>query len=304
MKIEKINDNQIRCTLTPDDLKSRDIRISELTYGSGKARNLFREMMKEALQDCGFRLDNTPLMIEASPDADGNLTLIITKVRNPEEIDSRFAHFTSDPSGDDYTFSNLAKDMPAADDILKNLTGLLADSEEEDEHRDLGGQAGVGAPGKAPVPVIRGTAIVRRKNGGPKGRGTGPAQGTAQGSGTGAGNSGSAGSEAPLGTMTEEELFGYTRFYMFHALEDVIRASRNIGADYAGGNTLYKNPDDGEYYLLIRKERTEPERFNQICNVLSEYGLPMDFTNGTDEFFREHMKIIVSGRAVQQLRTL
>ncbi len=32
MKIEKINDNQIRCTLTPEDLKARDIRISELTY--------------------------------------------------------------------------------------------------------------------------------------------------------------------------------------------------------------------------------------------------------------------------------
>lgn len=74
MKIEKINDNQIRCTLTPEDLKARDIRISELTYGSGKARTLFRDMMKEALNRCGFRLDNAPLMIEATPDSGGNLT--------------------------------------------------------------------------------------------------------------------------------------------------------------------------------------------------------------------------------------
>ena len=125
MKIEKINDNQIRCTLTPEDLKARDIRISELTYGSGKARTLFRDMMKEALNHCGFRLDNAPLMIEATPDSGGNLTLIITKVKNPEEIDSRFAHFTGDPSGDDYSFSSLAKDMPAADDILKRLKELF-----------------------------------------------------------------------------------------------------------------------------------------------------------------------------------
>ncbi len=30
MKIEKINDNQIRCTLTKEDLDSHQIRISEL----------------------------------------------------------------------------------------------------------------------------------------------------------------------------------------------------------------------------------------------------------------------------------
>ena len=39
MKIEKINDNQIRCTLTSDDLAKRQIRISELAYGTEKAKN-------------------------------------------------------------------------------------------------------------------------------------------------------------------------------------------------------------------------------------------------------------------------
>lgn len=34
MKIEKINDNQIRCTLTRDDLAQRQLKLSELAYGS------------------------------------------------------------------------------------------------------------------------------------------------------------------------------------------------------------------------------------------------------------------------------
>ena len=42
MKIEKINDNQIRCTLTREDLESHQIRISELAYGTDKAKKLFR----------------------------------------------------------------------------------------------------------------------------------------------------------------------------------------------------------------------------------------------------------------------
>ena len=46
MKIEKINDNQIRCTLTRDDLAQRQLKLSELAYGSEKAKSLFREMMQ------------------------------------------------------------------------------------------------------------------------------------------------------------------------------------------------------------------------------------------------------------------
>ena len=43
MKIEKINDSQIRCTLTSADLASREIKLSELAYGTEKAKNLFQD---------------------------------------------------------------------------------------------------------------------------------------------------------------------------------------------------------------------------------------------------------------------
>ncbi|MFQ7552870.1 MAG: adaptor protein MecA [Blautia marasmi] len=66
MKIEKISDNQIRCTLTKEDLDSHQIRISELAYGTDKAK-LFREMMQQAQIEFGFEADNIPLMIEAIP---------------------------------------------------------------------------------------------------------------------------------------------------------------------------------------------------------------------------------------------
>ena len=54
MKIEKINDSQIRCTLTSDDLASRKIKLSELAYGTEKAKNLFQDMMQQAAEDFGF----------------------------------------------------------------------------------------------------------------------------------------------------------------------------------------------------------------------------------------------------------
>ena len=54
MKIEKVNDNQIRCTLTREDLEDRHIKISELAYGSAKAKSLFKDMVEQANYEFGF----------------------------------------------------------------------------------------------------------------------------------------------------------------------------------------------------------------------------------------------------------
>ena len=48
MKIEKINENQIRCTLTREDLETHQVNLKELAYGSEKAKKLFRDMMQQA----------------------------------------------------------------------------------------------------------------------------------------------------------------------------------------------------------------------------------------------------------------
>ena len=80
MKIEKISDNQIRCTLTKEDLDSHQIRISELAYGTDKAKKLFREMMQQAQIEFGFEADNIPLMIEAIPVNGESVILIVTRI--------------------------------------------------------------------------------------------------------------------------------------------------------------------------------------------------------------------------------
>ena len=98
MKIEKLNENQIRCTLTHADLAARHLKLSELAYGTEKAKSLFRDMMQQASFDFGFEAENIPLMIEAIPSSSDSIVLIITKVEDPEELDTRFSKFT--PIGD------------------------------------------------------------------------------------------------------------------------------------------------------------------------------------------------------------
>lgn len=115
MKIEKINDNQIRCTLTSDDLANREIKLSELAYGTEKAKNLFQDMMQQAQKEFGFDSDNSPLMVEAIPISPDSIVLIITKVDDPEELDTRFSKFA--PDGNDGASAEVPQ-MAGADDII------------------------------------------------------------------------------------------------------------------------------------------------------------------------------------------
>ena len=90
MKIERINENQIKCTLTRSDLASRQLRMSELAYGTEKARGLFQDMMDQANLEFGFDTSDIPLMIEAIPVSMDCIILMITKVENPDEVDTHF----------------------------------------------------------------------------------------------------------------------------------------------------------------------------------------------------------------------
>lgn len=87
MKIEKINDNQIKFLLTNEDLQEREIKLSELAQGSEKAQAFFRDIMTEAMLDCGFDATNSPLMIEAMPVTMDTVMIIVSKVTKDVNLD-------------------------------------------------------------------------------------------------------------------------------------------------------------------------------------------------------------------------
>lgn len=120
MKIEKLNENQIRCTLTHADLAARHLKLSELAYGTEKAKSLFRDMMQQASFDFGFEAENIPLMIEAIPSSADSIVLIITKVEDPEELDTRFSKFTPAGDTDPLNLETLEK-LQGADEFLNLL---------------------------------------------------------------------------------------------------------------------------------------------------------------------------------------
>lgn len=263
MKIEKLNENQIRCTLTREDLASREIRLTELAYGSAKARELFQDMMQQAFDDVGFEARNTPLMIEAIPLSADAIILIITKVESPDELDSRFSRFSPEDNLPYAEEGTAPETINGLDDILDLVSKLSA------ARRSLKETPGASGEESQVQEPFLGDAPVQEAD--------------------------------PAGN---EEVFLLSRFYLFRDLPTIIRAAKALDASYTGISSLFKNPDDGSYYLILQKGATSAELFNKVCNVLSEYSLPMDYIPGTQELFLEHMETIIKDRALSELRDL
>lgn len=242
MKIERISENQIKCTLTKEDLFARQLKVSELAYGSEKVRELFVEICKKAFVECNFVADDMPLMIEAIPVSPDCLVLLVTKVEDPEELDVRFSNFTAVPDDTDPVLSN--EERVYADEVIgcmEHLNKLLGD------------------------PMA--TKLFTKEN-----------------------------------EACEISLKNISKVYAFETLDDVSRLARGIYKIYNGENTLYKDPENGTYFLVVGMSDHTAEQFNKVCNIISEYATAERPGTLDIDYFKEHFEVIISEKAIQVLR--
>ena len=169
MKIEKVNDHQIRCTLTKADLADRELKISELAYGTEKAKSLFLDMMQQASYEFGFEAEDIPLMIEAIPLSSDCIVLIITKVEDPEELDTRFSKFApsvhdSDSNLDD-AITSISEGADDVLDLFKRLhegkNKLITEQNETNSGEGDASKAEISEKSKKSSPPIKPVALTK-----------------------------------------------------------------------------------------------------------------------------------------------
>lgn len=277
MKIEKLNENQIRCTLNKSDLASRHLKINELAYGSDKAKELFRDMMQQASFELGFEAEDTPLMIEAIPISAECIVLIVTKVDNPEELDTRFSRFSpSDSDDDSFDFD----DIETIDSNNYSSYSLPKANEELDESAATEEE-------NNSIPEDDLMNILDRVKEYFNKESTGKKIDKA---------------EPPADKPAPEETVSHiTRVFSFDSLDDISSVSRIIDRFYHDNNSVYKNPSDKRYYLTISKNKTSAKDFNKVCNILSEYGKKENQFDNYTGFFSEHCDCIVKDHAMHIL---
>ena len=269
MKIEKVNDNQIRCTLTKADLADRQLKLSELAYGTEKAKDLFRDMMQQANLKFGFEAEDIPLMIEAIPLSGDCIVLIITKVEDPEELDTRFSKFAPSLQDLDDTIEDALSDLGEnADEILdlfkkvqnsalaKHLEDLSSDESEDTlNHKDL--------EITSPTPSAKDDTKAEKE-------------------------------ENPLPVNV-------TKMVSFTDLNSLSSLAIMLNNFYQGQNSLYKDVTNSRYYLVISQSDHSPEDFNRLCNILSEHGRMERFSISREAYMQEHFKSIIKNNALASL---
>lgn len=241
MKIERINENQIRCTLSSFDLSVRNLNLGELAYGSEKARKLFREMIQKASNEVGFEAEDIPLMVEAIPLSNESVMLVITKVEDPEELDTRFSKFSPAAEDRDSFLDNLASELlEGADGIFDLLQGL--------------------------------------------------------------GSSQSSKLESAENAEAADPSNAY-RIFTFPKLDLISEAARAAGGQFSGESILYKKPQDGPYFLVLKKPADTAD-FNRVCNTIAEYGSKIRHDYATESYYAEHYEVLIRDNALQILAGL
>lgn len=264
MKIEKISENQIRCTLSRDDLVDRELRISELAYGSEKAKALFRDMMQQANYEFGFEAEDIPLMIEAIPVSPECLILVITKVEDPDELDTRFSKFSPDTDDQEDLYDDEAEDESYADEIINCFGQMdeLLDESTEDPKDEF-------------VPLADTLSTNKTEE-----------------------------QEESASQKSVSVQTNLLKIYSFRTLGEVTKLANVLFPYYKGVNSLYKNPANSLYYLVINKSDHTPEEFNKICNIISEYGKTERTTYASPYYYEEHFEAIIKNNAIQILSVM
>ncbi len=258
MKLEKVNDNQIRCTLSKEDLQTRGIKISEIAYGSMKAKMLFKDVMQQASYEFGFEAENIPLMIEAIPMSTGCIVFIITKVENPEELDTRYSRFApSINDNEDLEESDCDEDdnqsglQISGTDIFSNTDKSESIERSKDLFSEIAAQTNE---------ISRLLQNKKRSN--------------------------------------ASDMTSPVKVFVFDSLENVGKAAKVLAPSYEGNSSLYKNTDDNTFHLILERGFCEKKEFLKIGNLLLEYGSYKKTTDASIAFMKEHYKLIIDKDAV------
>lgn len=284
MKLEKLSDTQIRCTLSKEDLTQRQLHLSELAYGSEKAKELFRDMMQQASIELGFEADNIPLMIEAIPISSDCLVLVVTKVEDPDELDTRFSRFSKinmdapfdedfsdidDTDFEEIDFLDDEDDIDMDEEPLPFNTSSDFDNANSDssdssrEHSAIDDALDLIAPFTQAIAQAKKEAMKKKKE--------------------------------------NRSSIQDCQYYSFQNFSQAAQLGSFLAPFFEGESSLYKDASSNNYYMILRKAQSENDTFHRACNIAADFGVRISASYATPAYFREHFQTILTENAVEML---
>ena len=287
MKLEKLSDTQIRCTLSKEDLSQRQLHLSELAYGSEKAKELFHDMMQQASIELGFEADNIPLMIEAIPISNDCLVLVVTKVEDPDELDTRFSRFSKinmddsfdedfsdidDTDFEEMDFLDDEDDIDMDDEPLPFSPSSDFDNADSDASTSSKERSAIDDALDLIAPFTQ--AIAQAKK------------------------------EAMRKKKENRSSVQDCQYYSFQNFSQAAQLGAFLAPFFEGESSLYKDSFSNNYYMILRKTQNENDTFHRACNIAADFGVRISASYATPAYFRENFETILEENAVEMLGEL
>ena len=210
MKFERIGKNKIKCVIDKEELDYRDIKVSDLTDYTDKAKRFFSEILDEAGVMFNLSGENVPMSIN----------MVATKLGKLEVVVTRLTPDSDDASDDEYEEEEAESTPSAWMDMLKKKD-----------------------------------------------------------------------------TVTDEKK---ALVYVFGSFENLVTCAKLVEPLYHGDNSLYRNPANNRYYLVMQQNLNSDYEMHQVKSQMSEFSIKPEYTAG-EEYMAEHYVLIVKDEAIQRL---
>ncbi len=272
MKLERVNDKQIRCTLEKEDLEKKHLSITDLLRGTPKAKEFFQTIMMRASIELGFEVKNSPLMIEAFPAQSGNaFVLLITKIADEDADQDYMMDDDEDDWNDD--LGNIPMSLSASDKEL--LTHLIAEETAEisasnlEEDHELGGMLAMNNDGTRShylePPILKEYR------------------------------------QAEQAKQKTEEAYSV---YRFDNLSTVITVCKRFNTSDMGAVSVYKDPEQAMYYMVFSSKSYPKEKWYYLDSALCELGYRCQMEHNMLSYYQEHYICIANKNAITKLAQL
>lgn len=265
MKIEKVNDHQIRCTLTKKELEKRDLKLSEIAYGNEKVKELFRDMMRMAAHQYGFEAEDIPLMIEVIPFAECAV-IVVTKVEDPDELDTRFSKFAPSLLKDNNnTLSSALEEVFGSFNKSDNILDVIRKMHDEaTSSSDYDSETDSDYEEDELIPV----------------------------------------SDLKPVSSDSKSKPGNVIFYSFASMNKVLQVARVIAPHYQSESSLYKDDRHDSYLLCLSQGSHSDAQFQSFCHLIEEYATRTPGNEYFKFFVKEHCTPMIENEAVTKLAEL
>jgi adapter protein MecA 1/2 len=217
-------------------------------------------------------------MIEAIPLGTDSMILFVTKVEDPDMLDTRFSRFTASAGDEEYdeddsedannlsihVETNIDEGVDTPEDLLDAVKFAVRNAVE-----GLARAVEVGQSSSENfIPLNESAKRI---------------------------NTDQPTDDKPKKATTRIAVF------KFDKLDDVCNAATMAYSYSHTDNTLYKDTVKGNYYLVVSSGNLSTDRFAKLSNILSEYGKRQRTTYISAAYYEEHYMCVIRSNALQTL---